>query len=210
MKQKVYNVKAATASKFLQSMPQQWQKPASVFCSRDLENGLNEFVKTEMASGGCPSDDTLRAKAREILGVEQTAADDVQLLEKFKALHGITTSTSHLGDSITAFDDQMLAEFDHELGNMDLSGLEMPTSSVSPLEMIETQFPALNSPTSQTKSSLESEGVVHDFAEFHRVNAATASPLRRRASEKMAAQAGFSMSRQGQPSISPSGPSFFQ
>jgi hypothetical protein len=192
MNQKVYSVKATTAAKFLQSMPERWQKPASVFCSRDLENGLNEFVRTEMASCGCPSDDALRAKAREILGVENTAADDTQLLEKFKAMHGITTTTSHLGDAMPSFDDQMLAEFDHELGSMDLSGLEMPTSSIPSLGTLETPGPALHS-----KSPVESEGIVHDYTESHRVHGATASPLRRRASEKMAARAGFSMPRQG-------------
>jgi Tc5 transposase DNA-binding domain len=207
MSQKVFNVSAKTAAKFLESMPQRWQKPATVFCSRDLENGLNEFVRTEMERGGAPSDEDLRAKAREILGVERTPADEAELLEKFKAMHGLSSLTTQPGasDSIPTFDDALLAEFDQELGigDMDLSGLEMP-AEISPLRT----FGSLNTAT-QTKSPLETEEVLHDFAELHRVNAATASPLRRRASEKMAARAGFSLPRQSQANVSPSNPSFF-
>lgn len=202
MDQKVFNVKASTAAKFLESMPQRWQKPATVFCSRDLENGLNEFVKDEMAKGNAPSDESLRAKAREILGVEKTSADDVELLEKFKAMHGLSylTTQPSASDSIPTFDNAMLAEFDQELGigDMDLSGLEMPVESISPLR----SFGSLHS-APQKKFPLETGEVLHDFAELHRVEAATASPLRRRASEKMAAQAGFPLPRQSQANVSP-------
>jgi hypothetical protein len=191
MDQKVYNVKATTAAKFLESVCERWQKPAAVFCSRELEDGLNEYVKSEMANGSCPSDDALRAKAREIVGIEHTAADDVQLLEKFKAMHGIMTNTS----PVPSFDDAMLAEFDEELGSMDLSGLEMPTSSIPALGSLESHGHVLHSAMPQTTSPLEREGIAHDYAEFNRVQAATASPLRRRASARMAAQAGFPLPR---------------
>lgn len=194
MEQKIYNIKATTAAKFLESMPERWQKPAIVFCSRELENGLNEYVKSEMAKGSCPSDDALRAKAREIVGGEQTAADDVQLLEKFKAMHGITQSTPP--DSIPSFDNAMLAEFDEELGIMDLSGLEVPTtSSMLPLGTLKAQCHTLHSSTPGKPSPLERAGIAHDYAELHRVHAATASPLRWRASTEMAAQGGFSFPR---------------
>jgi hypothetical protein len=193
MDQKVFNVKATTAAKFLESMAQRWQKPAMVFCSRDLENGLNEFVRAEMAKGSFPSDDALRARAREILGVERTSADETELLEKFKAIHGFSSLPTPPGgaDPMPTFDDAMLAEFDHELGigDMDLSGLEM-SAETSPLRSLGS----LHSAT-QTKSPLETGEVLHDFADVHRVNGATASPLRRRASEKVAAQAGFSVPR---------------
>jgi hypothetical protein len=191
MDQKVFNVKATTAAKFLESMPQRWQKPATVFCSRDLEDGLNEFVKVEMEKGIVPSDDALRAKAREILGVERTSADELELLEKFKAMHGI--SQPSVSESVPTFDDAMLAEIDQELGisDMDLSGLEMPVESISPLMSFDSMHAA-----PQKKFPLEAVEFLHDFAELHRVGAATASPLRRRASEKMAAQAGFTVPRQ--------------
>jgi len=209
MSQKVFNVKATTAAKFLESMPQRWQKPASVFCSRDLENGLNEYVTAELAKDNVPSDDVLKAKAREILGVDRTPADETVLLEKFKAMHGISSSAtqSELVDSIPTFDDAMLAEFDQELGigDMDLGGLEM-SAEISPLKSFASPQPTT---ATQTKSPLETGEVLHDFAELHRVSAATASPLRRRASEKMAAQAGFSMPRTSQANISPTHQTFF-
>jgi hypothetical protein len=195
MDQKVFKVKATTAAKFLESMPQRWQKPATVFCSRDLENGLNEFVKIEMEKGSVPSDDALRAKAREILGVERTSADELELLEKFKAMHGISslTTQSSISESVPTFDDAMLAEIDQELGisDMDLSGLEMPVDSISPQMIFDSMHAA-----PQKKFPLEAGEFLRDFAELHRVEAANASPLRRRASEKMAAQAGFTVPRQ--------------
>jgi hypothetical protein len=74
---------------------------------------------------------------------------------------------------------------------MDLSGLEMPVESISPLRSFDSMHAA-----QQKKFPLEAGEFLHDFAELHRVEAATASPLRRRASEKMAAQAGFIVPRQ--------------
>ncbi len=195
MDQKVFNVKAITAAKFLESMPQRWQKPATVFCSRDLENGLNEFVKVEMEKGSVPSDDALRAKAREILGMERTSADEVELLKKFKAMHGIPsiTTQSSVSESVPTFDDVMLVEIDQELGisDMDLSGLEMPIDRILPLMSFDSMHAA-----PQKKFSLEAGEFLHDFTELQRVETATASLLRRRASEKMAGQAGFTVPRQ--------------
>ena len=52
-----------------------------MFCSRELEAGLVKFVLDE---GGMPSDEELRAHAKEILRCNQTAADDKLLLAKFK------------------------------------------------------------------------------------------------------------------------------
>lgn len=89
MKQKSYSIKAATADEYVRNLRERYGPPAEVFCSRDLERGLIKFVGDEMLLGHCPSDDALRAQARKILGVEHTAADDIFLLEKFKALHGI-------------------------------------------------------------------------------------------------------------------------
>jgi len=191
---KTYHIKPATAAKFVENLSQGWSKPATVFCSRDLENGLNEFVTKEMSNGNVPTDECLREKAREILGVQETAADDGILLEKFKAMHGITSSSpTNMADSIPTYDEDMLAEFDQELGSMDLSGLEMPASSKA---LLEASIPAMvDFSGAQKKFPIDGEGKVLDYAEFHRVNAATASPLRRRASEKMAAKAGFALNR---------------
>lgn len=62
------------------------RKPAVIFCSRELEWGLQQFSKANFIDTGLlPSDMALRAKAREILKTETTAADDPILLDKFKA-----------------------------------------------------------------------------------------------------------------------------
>jgi hypothetical protein len=93
---KTYTISKETAGKFVQDLESgRYAAPASVFCSRDLENGLGEYVRLALKEGVVPTDEQLRAKARSILGVERTAADDGELLEKFKALHAL--SSSHNG-----------------------------------------------------------------------------------------------------------------
>ena len=256
MDHKVYTVPAKTAGKFLQSMSKRWQKPATVFCSRDLEDGLAAFVKSELAKGVVPNDDALRAKARDLLGVQETAADDVLLLEKFKSLHGIgspmnlldlnpgSNSDNNSDLSVTNvwpgagqmhdftlpdFNDDvdMLAGFDMDLGAKDLTtpfgagagagpdfglgpdggaalmGMDMLGLDMSPgHESLTTQSPSNLGPVTQslgiregssgvgTGTSEMKEGAMRDYAELHRVSAATASPLRRKASEKLAQKAG--------------------
>lgn len=62
------------------------RKPAVIFCSRELEWGLQQYSKANFIDTGLlPSDMALRAKAREILKSKKTAADDPILLNKFKA-----------------------------------------------------------------------------------------------------------------------------
>ncbi|CAK7221029.1 hypothetical protein SCUCBS95973_004357 [Sporothrix curviconia] len=78
-----------TANKYLQSFTTRYAKPATVFCSRELENGLMDYVRNATAQNGqaFPSDEALRAKACEILGCTPqhgTSADDKELLGKFK------------------------------------------------------------------------------------------------------------------------------
>ena len=258
MNHKVYKIPAKTAGKFLQSMSERWQKPATVFCSRDLEDGLGAFVKSEIASGVVPTDDALRAKARAILGVQETAADDVLLLEKFKGLHGIAspanlpnftpvvnlnsnndpsaaTATGPTPDfTLPNFTDDvdMLASFDMELGAMDLTtpfGAGTSTSIGSPMggfglgpdggaSLMELDMSGLDvGPPSQSQGNNSrgtlgpitqslgirdgtngvdeiSEGALRDYAELYRVSAATASPLRRKATEKAAAKVGSARS----------------
>ncbi|GFP53541.1 homeobox protein 4 [Trichoderma asperellum] len=61
------------------------RKPAVIFCSRELEWGLQQYSKAYFIDTGLlPSDMALKAKAREILKTETTAADDPVLLDKFK------------------------------------------------------------------------------------------------------------------------------
>ncbi|KAF4625273.1 hypothetical protein G7Y89_g12893 [Cudoniella acicularis] len=181
MADKHFTIKKATAQKFLRSIASRYQPPAAVFCSRELEQGLNELVQSEVANGMYPSDDALRARAREIEGLEITPADDVHLLEKFKSMHGISTSAQPAMVPLT--EAEILAEFDQELaqGNLNLGGTETDMlASVDPTPSLQL--------TDHTESPT---GISKDYAELHRVHAATASPLRRRASEKMAVRSGL-------------------
>ncbi|KAK2591620.1 hypothetical protein QQS21_010689 [Conoideocrella luteorostrata] len=60
--------------------------PAKVFCSRELETGLVEFVQKSIGNAGrFPTDAELQDRAKEIVKSAVTAADDPVLLEKFKA-----------------------------------------------------------------------------------------------------------------------------
>ncbi|KAG9500714.1 hypothetical protein J7337_006393 [Fusarium musae] len=71
---------------YIETFASRYDRPATVFCSRELENGLVNFVEAEIARGaGFPSDEALRLRGREILGTDKTSADDPSLLEKFKA-----------------------------------------------------------------------------------------------------------------------------
>ncbi|KAG4435299.1 hypothetical protein IFR05_009225 [Cadophora sp. M221] len=220
MDHKTYNIKAKTAQKFVKGLTQRWQKPAQVFCSRDLETKLSEYLRAELTAGHLPSDDELRAKARSVIGMEKTAADDVELLMKFKALHGITADCiGHLGDQIPMplIDDSLLAEFDHELSGMDLSTMDFTvsgsgsgsgsgsnsgSSGSSPEFFMQQTQGQSQSPSQQTQTQTQisrskGDGPAIDYAELYRVHAATASPLRRRASAKMAARSGFGVPASG-------------
>jgi hypothetical protein len=84
---KPFEAEPALANKFFETLTARYPKPAAVFCSRELEHGLAEFVQHQVADTGVfPSDTSLRKKATEILDTESTAADDAGLLDKFKAM----------------------------------------------------------------------------------------------------------------------------
>jgi len=122
-------VRKETASEYVKNMTSRYQPPAQVFCSRDLETELQQLIVEGIARGAPPTDDQLRARAREVLGVDKTAADDTLLLEKFKALHGMpnqifANANGQLEDfRLPDFNEEasMLAVFDQELNSMDLS-----------------------------------------------------------------------------------------
>ncbi|KAH6631719.1 C2H2 transcription factor [Chaetomium tenue] len=82
----------ATANRFVRGLgdPTRHDPPASVFCSRELENALADFVTSAVLAGGggaaaFPSDEALRERARQFLGgaVLKTPADDKVLLGRF-------------------------------------------------------------------------------------------------------------------------------
>lgn len=124
-------VKADTANAMLKSMTQRYEAPGKIFCSRELETGLNEFVANQKAKGVMPSDEDLRAEGRRILKLEQTSADDQQLLDKFKGLHGIPSiqyttpenqkpSPEQKLDESASMDDILFGQFDTQLSSMDM------------------------------------------------------------------------------------------
>jgi hypothetical protein len=85
---RTYKISKETAERYLRALNAgRYQPPASVFCSRELENGLNAYVEECIMILRIPTDDDLRSKARKILGSEHTAAGDTKLLESFKAMH---------------------------------------------------------------------------------------------------------------------------
>ncbi|CAG8960757.1 hypothetical protein HYFRA_00002294 [Hymenoscyphus fraxineus] len=138
IKDKVYKIKPATAQKFVSSIGTRYPAPPTVFCSRKLEGGLNEFLTSQIALGIFPTDEDLKAKAREILGAQETAADDVHLLEKFKAIHAMNTnsqSVTHAGSSFSN-EAELLAGLDNELamsgGAQELSNMAMDFDMTSP------------------------------------------------------------------------------
>lgn len=184
MQDKVYKIKATTAQKFLKSMGNRYQPPAAIFCSRELEAGLNAYVRDEMTAGRRPSDEELKAKARELLGTDKTPAEDMHLLEKFKAMHdlgNISTSTPSSTAQIRDLsEEQMLAELDAELSqlqNMDFSEAISPTLDISG-----TSTPGM--------IQIDQERNQMNYPDTHRLHAATTLSLRRGASDKMAEQHG--------------------
>lgn len=84
---KPFESSAGTANRFLQTFTRRYPAPAKVFCSRELEGGLTEYVKRELrrTGGVFPSDEALRERGRQIMAMQRTSCDDPVLLERFKA-----------------------------------------------------------------------------------------------------------------------------
>lgn len=75
----------SAANRFLNTLRSTKSRPAAIFCSRELENGLVAYVQEHaLANGDMPTDDQLKQKGREILGSDTTSAEDAVVLEKFK------------------------------------------------------------------------------------------------------------------------------
>lgn len=82
---KLFGAGQRAANSFLETLTSGNSRLPSVFCSRELEGGLTRFVDESIKnSGRRPSDEAMQAKAREIAGSPETAADDPVLLGKFK------------------------------------------------------------------------------------------------------------------------------
>ncbi|QSZ29951.1 hypothetical protein DSL72_004469 [Monilinia vaccinii-corymbosi] len=136
--EKLVTLRGETANGYIKSLKQRYKMPAQVFWSRELEEALIDLVKTENEQGRIPTDESLRARARDVLNVPNTAADDGELLEKFKTHYGIpltgqqrssphspTQTDQPQAQSIASFstrqpptflhDEDLLASFDEEL-----------------------------------------------------------------------------------------------
>lgn len=99
---KPFEAESAAANKFLESLATR-SPPAAVFCSRELENALSEFVTIEVTNvKPFPGDDALRAKAREVIGMPNTAADDPVLLGKFKDMMREKLGMGQVNETTTA------------------------------------------------------------------------------------------------------------
>jgi hypothetical protein len=107
-------------------------------------------------SGLTPSDDSIRGKAREILGQEETAADDDLLLEKFKDLHRLSTAPvmqdgqGETMDFSELNEDDLLKKLDDELAanGLDTWSPIIPSTSASGL----ISSPLHHTPTSPLSS----------------------------------------------------------
>ncbi|KAK4043362.1 C2H2 transcription factor [Parachaetomium inaequale] len=86
----------STANRFVQGLAdaKRHEPPAAVFCSRELERALAEFVTGAVLAGAgvgvgnaqdaFPSDEAIRERARVFLGCHKTPADDGVLLGRFR------------------------------------------------------------------------------------------------------------------------------
>lgn len=73
------------ANSYLEKLTSKDSRPATVFCSRELENGLVQFVQKQVAdTGRMPSDTAMQSRARDIAKADYTSAEDPALLGKFK------------------------------------------------------------------------------------------------------------------------------
>lgn len=114
---KLFQADQRAVDSYLQGFKARYPRPPAVFCSRELEGGLTEFMESQQITMGAPpSDEMLRAKAREILGTETTAADDSVLLERFKAVFQPNNTVINTSE----------AEVDFSL----MSGMQLPLPEV--------------------------------------------------------------------------------
>lgn len=141
---KPFEPDAATANRYLKTLNQRYAAPAKVFCSRELESGLTEYVKREVSKTGVlPSDDELRERARQIMSMQKTAADDPTLLEKFKA----------------AIQPLVLSQQEASLASMATAMFPATTNMTAPALPAESQFDFSNTAPLSADMTLSDEQV---------------------------------------------------
>lgn len=78
---------AAVANSYIEGLSSLEARPAAVFCSRELERGLVDYIEEYVSdTGRMPSDAMIQAKGRRILSTDKTPAEDPVLLEQFKEM----------------------------------------------------------------------------------------------------------------------------
>lgn len=141
---KPFEPDAATANRYLKTLNQRYAAPAKVFCSRELESGLTEYVKREVSKTGVlPSDDELRDRARQIMSMQKTAADDPTLLEKFKA----------------AIQPLVLSQQEASIASMATTMFPATTNMTAPALPAESQFDFSNTASMSADMTLSDEQV---------------------------------------------------
>ncbi|CAH0021950.1 unnamed protein product [Clonostachys rhizophaga] len=82
---KPFSAGQSGANGFLENLTSRDQRPAAIFCSRELERRLLEFTRNSVVdTGRLPSGDSLRRYAREVMRTDTTPVDDPVLLTKFQ------------------------------------------------------------------------------------------------------------------------------
>jgi hypothetical protein len=196
---RMYSVRKETAGRYLRDLRAgRYQAPASVFCSRELENGLNIYVEDCITNHMIPTDDDLRARACQILGVDHTAADEPKLLERFKAMHVLwqqdsgADASDYLGNmgqiAPGQLPDYSLPNFTGDVNMYAAFGQHMDSMDFS------TDFSAgMIAPCGQAQKEMASEmdDALFEFEGIVGMTGGTSSALRRKASNKLAEASGF-------------------
>lgn len=144
-----------------------------------------------------PSDDELRAKAREILSVDHTAADEPKLLATFKALHVLWQTQ----DDGAALEEKAVSpgpQPDYSLPNFtgDVDMFAAYGQEIDAMDFTTDFGTGVAAAAGASKTPRDEEAGGEEFSaqmEFQKIMgmSGTSSPLRRKASERMARHAGF-------------------
>ncbi|KAH9891474.1 hypothetical protein F4778DRAFT_751716 [Xylariomycetidae sp. FL2044] len=83
---KSFEPEVASPNRYQKSLTQRSPALTETFWPKELESGLSDHVRRELRSTGVfPSDDALRQRARQIMGMQKTPCDDATVLGKIKA-----------------------------------------------------------------------------------------------------------------------------
>lgn len=82
---KAFTAGQSVANSFLQELKSRYPRPATIFCSRELELGLISFVKAHIeATGRLPLTELVRTEGKRIHKYEPSPMDDEALVGKFQ------------------------------------------------------------------------------------------------------------------------------